>query len=244
MRLAIFADGEVGEKILDVLLNQYQSDVAVVVSTGKNNIKRMADKSGIESLVFQNEGDLINKIPHDVDLGLLAWWPKIITEDLIKIPKMGFINTHPSFLPWNRGKHYNFWALVENTPFGVTLHKVDKGIDTGAIVAQLPIPYDWTDTGESLYHKAQNAMVELVKMAWPTIRHGDIPAIPQSANAGSFHFASELENASHIDLDKFYQGREILNLLRARTFSPHPGCWIEEDGQKYEISIRIRKLNQ
>lgn len=243
MRLALFADGEVGLSITRMIINDFFDDLAVVVVTQEGVVSRIANEAGVAVCLFSCEDDLIKRLPDNLDLGLLAWWPKIISERLLRVPKMGFINTHPSLLPFNKGKHYNFWALVEQAPFGVTLHRVDAGIDTGHIVAQKKISYDWTDTGGTLYRKAQAAMLDLFSETWPTIRNGNIPSTPQVAGDGSFHRANELAIASRINLDGIYRGRDLINLLRARTFPPHPGCWFEDNGQYYEIQIEIRKIN-
>lgn len=244
MRLVLFADGDVGLAISHFLFTRYLQDVAVVVVMQLGPVTEMAQAAGVPYLRFTSEEELIAKLPLELDLGLLAWWPKILRKSLLQIPRMGFINTHPSFLPWNRGKHYNFWVLVEQVPFGVTLHKVDLDIDSGEIIAQSSIPYDWTDTGETLYRKAQMAMISLFEKVWPTLRSGNIVSTPQPEGTGSFHLSSELEEASRIDLDRPYLGRELLNLLRARTFHPYPGCWFEVDGQRYEIAIEIRKAER
>ena len=58
-----------------------------------------------------------------------------IDEKLIKKNK-NIINLHIYFLPFNRGAHPNFWSFIENTPSGVSIHKIDKGIDTGDIINQ------------------------------------------------------------------------------------------------------------
>ena len=56
-------------------------------------------------------------------------------------------------MPYNRGKHYNFWALrnicISESAYGY----VDQGIDIRHVVAQSTIPYDWEDTGETLLPK-------------------------------------------------------------------------------------------
>ena len=64
-----------------------------------------------------------------------------IDEKLIKKNK-NLINLHISFLPFNRGAHPNFWSFIENTPSGVSIHKIDKGIDTGDIINQKLIDFD------------------------------------------------------------------------------------------------------
>jgi len=144
MRVLLLADGEVGAKILTFLINNYAEDLALIVTTQVNEIYRIAQENDIPVALF-DENEILSKLNSGIDLGILAWWPKIIKSPLLDLPILGFINTHPSLLPYNRGKHYNFWALVEQAPFGVTLHFVDSGVDTGPIVAQREIHYDWCD---------------------------------------------------------------------------------------------------
>jgi methionyl-tRNA formyltransferase len=242
MRLIILADGAVGNKIARYLMNSYPDDLLLIVTTGINEIYLEAEKNGFPVCVFDSEVNILSRLDSDIDLGVLAWWPKILKSQLLGAPRKGFVNTHPSLLPHNRGKHYNFWALVEQAPFGVTLHRVDSGVDTGDIVAQKPIYYDWCDTGETLYKKAQAAMLELFCETYPVLRTGNYELRPQDPHDGSFHRASELELASKIELDSLYRASDLLNLLRARTFEGHPGCWFEQDGSRFEISLKIRKV--
>jgi methionyl-tRNA formyltransferase len=244
VKLLLFADGSVGAAVLRFLLSSFPEDVAAVVTTGKNDIHDSAVEAGIRTDIFHDTDTLHEKLslsPDGFDLGLLAWWPRIIKLPLIDLPVHGWINFHPSYLPYNRGKHYNFWALVEEAPFGVTLHFIDEGVDSGDVVCQKTIPYDWTDTGESLYIKAQEAIVKLFKEQYPAIRTLTIPRTPQDLSEGSFHKASELDEASRIDLDGTYRGRDILNMLRARTFKGHPACWFEDGGETFEARIEIKR---
>lgn len=243
MRLVLLADGAVGEKIARFLIKSYSDDLALIVTTQINNIYREAENKGVHVCVFDSERNVLDRLDGSVDLGVLAWWPKILKSPLLDAPRLGFVNTHPSLLPHNRGKHYNFWALVEQAPFGVTLHRVDSKVDTGDIVAQTTIEYDWCDTGETLYNKAQAALLELFCKTYPVLRTGQFESKPQNAEEGSFHRASELESASKIDLNANYRAGDLFNLLRARTFAGHPGCWFEDAGNRYEISINIRKVN-
>lgn len=242
MKLALMADGNVGLGILQYLLDRYPEDICIVVTTEKNEIFNTAKANGIPVRVFESSEQLATELPDGVGLGLLAWWPKIVKSPLLELPKHGFVNTHPSFLPYNRGKHYNFWALVEQSPFGVTLHRVDAGVDTGDIISQQAIAYDWCDNGGSLYFKAQEAMLSLFSQTYPVLRTGRFESKPQNLAAGSFHRACEIENASHIDLDRSYRARDLIDLLRARTFEGYSGCWFEEAGNRYEISIVVRKI--
>lgn len=243
MKLLLMWDASVGNMIAEWLLENYPGDIGAMVVTRESSLCDVARNKKISCLVFESEAQLQIELSNlaPFDLGILAWWPKIVSNSLISLASDGFINTHPSFLPYNRGKHYNFWALVEQVPFGVSLHFVDEGIDTGDIVAQLPIPYTWEDTGETLYLKASHLMVKLFKSTYPHIRSEKISRISQNITRGSSHFAKELEVASKIALDQNYTARNLINLLRARTFPGNPACWFEDNGEIYEISINIKR---
>jgi len=242
MKLLLLSDARVGDAISEWLLENYPADIGAIVTLRENAVCTAAREKGIPAFAIESEFQLQSALAAlaPFNLGILAWWPRLISPAVIGLAKGGFINTHPSLLPYNRGKHYNFWALVEQAPFGVSLHFVDEGIDSGDIVAQQAIPYDWEDTGETLYAKAGLAMVELFKSAYPQIRSGSIRRIPQDANQGSLHYAREIDAASTIDLDKHYTARE-LNLLRARTFQGHPACRFMENGETFEITVNIKR---
>lgn len=236
-------DAVVGHAIAEWLMQHHPEDIGAVVTVSEGTTCITARSMGIPGILFESESQLLLALSSlaPFDLGILAWWPKLISPAVMSLAKGGFINTHPSLLPHNRGKHYNFWALVEQAPFGVSLHFVDEGIDSGDVIAQLPIPYDWEDTGETLYVKAGKAMIELFKGAYPQIRNGSMQRVAQNLNMGSLHYAKEIDVASKIDLDKTYSARELINLMRARTFPGCPACWFEENGNTYEISVNIKR---
>lgn len=242
MKIVLFADGLVGEMITTHLLENFKNDIGLVVVIAENKISQLAKNHKIKFEIYNSSNSICNRIDFSFDFGILAWWPKIIKNDLINKAKRGFINTHPSLLPFNRGKHYNFWAIVEEVPFGVTLHFVDTGVDTGPILAQEKIEYDWLDTGESLFFKAQSKMIELFIKTYPNIRECNFHTLQQDLKFGSFHHSSEIEQKSYIDLNQCYNARHFINLLRARTFKGYPGCWFEDNGKKYEISITINQI--
>lgn len=243
MKLLLMCDAQIGNAIAEWLLENHPKDIGAVVTVSESAVYSAAHARGIPSFVFESEAQILATLAAlpRFDLGILAWWPKLISPAVTALAEGGFINTHPSLLPYNRGKHYNFWALVEQVPFGVSLHFVDQGIDSGDIVAQLPVAYGWEDTGETLYAKAGQAMIDLFKSAYPKIRKGTTPRTPQDLDKGSLHYAKEIDTASMIELDKTYTARELFNLLRARTFPGYPACRFEEDGVAYEISVNIKR---
>jgi len=76
------------------------------------------------------------------DLIISFGFRKIISENIIKKLKKKIINIHLSYLPFNRGAHPNFWSFIENTPSGVSIHEIDKGIDSGNIIFRKKIYFN------------------------------------------------------------------------------------------------------
>ena len=71
------------------------------------------------------------------DVGLIACYPRKLPAAILRLPRRGFLNLHPSLLPAYRGPNPIYWQLrAGETRTGVTLHVVDDGLDSGPIVAQ------------------------------------------------------------------------------------------------------------
>lgn len=244
-KVLVLADAEVGLDCVTWLLERYPGDIAAVVVVQKNKIFESVASRGITAIEYRSEESLIDAIRQNgilIDLGLLIWWPRIISKQLIEISRNGFVNTHPSLLPHNRGRNPNHWAIVEGRPYGVTLHLVDEGVDSGSIVAQREIEITWEDTAESIYKQAQNEMVLLFQEKYESLRSFSFDARPQTVESGSLHFGSEFSMTSRLSLDRATTVREVLNQVRARMFTGHPACRFEENGTEYEVQIKITRV--
>lgn len=207
--IGVFADKDVGSKTLDFLLKNYFNDIKWIVCIDKQSQAWtiLAKYNFDLDFVFLNsqlEDDSVLTMMKDfeVDYILLAWWPHIIREPILSIPRIGVLNFHPSLLPYNRGRNYNFWTIIENTPFGVSIHFINEKIDSGDIIFQKQISKNWTDTGETLYFKAQEAMYNLFEEKYCDIRKGKYTRTKQDPHLGTLHYAKELDQASKIFLDK------------------------------------------
>lgn len=104
----------------------------------------------------------------------------IIRSDVIEYMHGKIINLHCSFLPWNRGASPNVWSFLDNTPKGVTIHIVDKGLDTGDIIYQKECFFDASlETFESTYEKLQIEIMGLFKQNWNEIFNRNYTSFPQ-----------------------------------------------------------------
>jgi methionyl-tRNA formyltransferase len=173
------------------------------------------------------------------DIGVSVSFGYILKPEILELCPQGWVNLHPALLPFNRGAFPNVWSIIEGTPAGVTLHYMDSGVDTGDIVAQVEVMVEPTDPGETLYRKLEQAGIELFMDTWPSIRAGRAPRRSQPAGSGTIHRARDVERIDEIVLDRSYSAKELLNLLRARTFPPYPSAYFMDNGRKVFVRVQL-----
>ncbi|GLS06826.1 hypothetical protein N181_31050 [Sinorhizobium fredii USDA 205] len=115
----------------------------------------------------------------------------IIKRDVLSLLDDGFFNLHVSMLPFNRGADPNVWSFLDDTPKGVTIHRIDEGLDTGPIVVQREVYFDEAkETLSATYAKLQAEIQDLFREHWPAIRDGSAPRV-KAQGPGSYHQARE-----------------------------------------------------
>lgn len=112
----------------------------------------------------------------------------IIKADIIDKFINKIINLHISLLPYNKGADPNLWSYIENTPKGVTIHYMDKGLDTGDIIVQKEVEDNIeTDTLKTSYYRLINEIVLLFNNNIENILKGNIKGEKQKEN-GTTHY--------------------------------------------------------
>lgn len=105
---------------------------------------------------------------------------RILKPSTFSVPPMGCINLHKGKVPDYRGMPPGFWELYDGAPSaGVTVHFVDKGLDTGDIVATGEVPILKTDTPDSLLEKLHQEGVRRIAQAVAALRDGTAVRRPQ-----------------------------------------------------------------
>lgn len=173
------------------------------------------------------------------DIGLCVLFDYLVKPEFIAMFRHGVVNLHPALLPYNRGQYPNVWSIVEGTPAGVTLHYIDEGVDTGDIIAQREVSVEPVDTGATLYRKLELASAELFKEMWPLIKAGAVPHFKQSPQAGTYHRTRDVQAIDEIDLERTYHARELINILRARTFLPYKGAYFVVNGRRVYMRLQL-----
>ncbi len=117
----------------------------------------------------------------------------LIKGDVIDFLGRRIINLHMSYLPWNRGSHPNFWSFFEGTPKGVTIHQLEKGLDTGDIIVQKELLLEEEkETFTTSYTKLLEAMMTLFQENWEVIRQLGWEGKHQTER-GTYHRMKDLE---------------------------------------------------
>lgn len=248
MKVVLMGNNRVGLETLRYLIRERETEVVGVVVHPKEKAKlseeimKIASETGIRCLYGdrlheKKEISLLRKL--EPDIGISAFFGYVIRREAIACFRNGIINIHPAFLPYNRGSYPNVWSIVEGTPSGVTIHYIDEGIDTGDIIEQELVEVHPTDNGMTLYKRLEQVCCRLFKETWPRIMRGDVRRVKQDTKAGSTHSLKDVNKIDFIDLDRAYCARELINLIRARTFPPYNGAYFICEGKKVFMRLEL-----
>ncbi len=152
---------------------------------------------------------------YKITVGLMMTFPFVITNEILAMPAKGFINFHYGLLPQCRGPHPILWHLINNDKeAGVTVHKVDAGIDTGDIILQEKIPVDITDTYGTMQGKLAYLAAKLAANLLKILSYGSIiPSIKQDETKAKYY---EMAKASDLTINWAEMNAEkIIRLVNA-----------------------------
>lgn len=150
-----------------------------------------------------------------INVGLMMTFPFILTEEIWKLPEKGFINFHYGLLPQCRGPQPVLWHMLNNdVEAGVTLHKVDGGIDTGEIVMQEKLVIDENDTYGSLQSKLGYLAAKPAANLLKILSFGSfVPSTPQDESKANYY---EMPGAKELTIDwQQMPAKQIVRLVNA-----------------------------
>ena len=112
-----------------------------------------------------NNSEVVNIIQEmNIDWLFIIGWSQLASSDVLKAPRKGVLGMHPTLLPIGRGRAAIPWAILKGLDeTGVTLFKIDEGIDTGPIASQIRISLNDRISATELYKLVEDAHVLLIK---------------------------------------------------------------------------------
>ena len=93
-------------------------------------------------------------------------------------------------MPWNKGADPNLWSVLENTPKGVTIHQIEKGLDSGKIICKKEVTFNENGTFRSSYKLLNETIIEMFQDNWKNIKNEKLKRYSQ-VGKGSYHRSAD-----------------------------------------------------
>lgn len=246
IRIGYFADGPWAHEALIKIL----ADDSMVVSficgrydTQDELLEKMAFENRIPFLRHKNVNsqEFLNTIKdYGCDLFVSMSFNQILKKEFINLPPLKTINCHAGKLPFYRGRNILNWVLInDEKEFGITVHYVDEGIDTGDIILQKTFPITDDDDYSSLLQTAYSGCSEVLHNAITLVKIQDVTRVKQSdihpvgIYCGMRKMGDEILNWNQ-------ESRTIFNFIRA-ICTPGPMARSLVNGDK-EIKINKARM--
>ncbi|MNZ34442.1 Bifunctional polymyxin resistance protein ArnA [compost metagenome] len=178
----------------------------------------------------------------DPDYIFSFYYRNLLSEQLLATASKGAFNLHGSLLPRYRGRAPVNWVLVNGeTETGVTLHRMVKRADAGAIVAQQKVAIERNDTALSLHGKLRTAAADLLRDTLPALLQGKTSETPQDESRATV-FGRRTPADGNLVWAR--PAKELFNLVRAVT-QPYPGAFCAVGEHKLIVwSADVAKGNE
>lgn len=197
-------------------------------------VKELALSRGIEvaqPVTLKDKSVVDHIVNLKPDLIVVAAYGRIITHEILSIPQLGCINVHPSLLPRYRGSSPIVEPILQGDQVtGVTIMLLDKGMDTGPILAQKEVPVSDEDTAGSLTEKLACIGAGLLMQTLPRWIEGKITPQPQDDGKASY---TRIINKEDGEIDWHLTALDIWR--RVRAFNPWPGSYTRWQGKLLRI---------
>lgn len=140
---------------------------------------------------------------HQPDIIFLNHFNQIIKKEILAIPSVGVFNLHPGKIPEYKGNFPTFWALLKGeNSIGVTLHRVDEGLDTGGIVAEKILKITKKTTLLQAIEKSAHALAVLSKKIIQRIQKKKNISEIKRTGGNTFSFPKSEHLLEFIEKDK------------------------------------------
>lgn len=229
LRLAFAGTPELARVVLESVIRAGEHDVQVVFTQPdrpagrgrkikQSEVKLCALENHVPVLQPASAKELVPENLDNCDLMLVVAYGLIITPEILTKPEFGCINIHTSLLPRWRGAAPIQRAIeAGDKESGITIMQMDKGLDTGPILKQIPCPIQKQDTGGSLHDRLAKISADNINALLTKIANNKAQAIEQD-NSDATYANKITKQEAQIDWS-----RPALELERKiRAFNPFP----------------------
>ena len=169
---------------------------------------------------------------HNADAAVVVAYGLILPKSVLEAPRLGCFNVHASLLPrWRGAAPINRAIMADDAESGVTIMKMDEGLDTGAMAMAERMPIGSDMTAGDLHDALSRLGADLMLRALAAAERGSLALTPQPA-AGVIYAEKISKNETRINWSKPW--KQVHDHIRG--LSPVPGAWFEIDG------VRVKAL--
>lgn len=236
-----FADGPWAHRAFERLIQDETITIAFIcVRYDKRDsvLYELGKKYRIEVLASPNinSRDFIHKIEkYQADLFVSMSFNQILKKEMINLPRLKTINCHAGKLPFYRGRNILNWALInDEKEFGITVHYVDEGIDTGDIILQRVYPITDEDNYKSLLERAYTGCADILYEAVKMVQSEEVHPIKQDT-INKVGMYCGIRQAGDEVINWNSTSREIFNFVRALC-EPGPMAMSMLNGEPIQIN--------
>ncbi|MDD2764721.1 MAG: formyltransferase [Opitutaceae bacterium] len=233
-RILFFGYSEVGYECLSLLLARGDHVVALITHEDNPHEKIWfktpavaAREHGVtvRTPAGVNTPEWIEKIAAlRPDLILSVYYRHMISAPILGLARLGAFNMHGSLLPKYRGRAPINWAVLHGEPrIGMTLHRMVKKADAGAIVDQEGVAIGPRDTAEQAFRQVLPCARRVLERQIDTLLAGTAKETPQDESQATYFGGRKPEDGR---IAWTQTNREIFNLIRAVT-DPYPGAFTD-----------------
>lgn len=241
MKIGYFADGPWAHKAFEKIISDTSMEIQfITVRYDKQDeeLIRKAEENHIPVELSDNinSEEFIDRMRlYDPELFVSMSFNQIFKTEMINLPKYKTINCHAGKLPFYRGRNILNWALInDEKEFGITVHYLDEGIDTGDIILQEVYPITDEDDYNTLLNRAYSGCADVLYRAIKMIQNEEVKPVRQS-DIDPVGMYCGMRKAGDEIIDWRQTSREIFNFIRALcTPGPQAVSWI--NGKKVSIN--------
>ena len=176
----------------------------------------------------------------DADAAVVVAYGLILPADILDAVPLGCFNLHASLLPrWRGAAPINRAVMAGDAKSGVTVMKMDEGLDTGGMAMMERMPVDADMTAGDLHDRLANIGSDLLHRALGALERGTLQVVPQP-DAGVTYAAKLDKGETRIDWSKGAQ--QVHNHIRG--LSPFPGAWFEMPGEKGPVRVKVLRTTR
>ena len=247
IKIGYFADGPWGHYAFELLNNderfeigficvRYDSEDEVFIKLANDNNIDLIKHRDVNSDEFLNE---IHKYLCDIFVSMS--FNQILRTKFINFTPLKTINCHAGKLPFYRGRNILNWVLInDEKEFGITVHYIDEGIDTGDIILQQVYPISDEDDYNTILNRAYIECSIVLHKALILIYEGNVKPIKQENIHPIGHYCIQRKNGDE-KIDWNNKSREIFNFVRSIC---KPGPIARTRLGEYELKInRVSLIN-